>query len=193
MLFLRGGADTFNFVVPLDCDLYQEYVDVRTSIAFPPQSFNKVDVEGQACRSFGIHSSLDTVTQLYRDGHAAFVTSVGSLVEPLNRARYFKDGRICAGLWSHKHQQTAAQTSVCQISGAGPKGVGGRMADALINGPASFKASSYSVAGGHSVFSEGKTTKFEAVEMTEGPVRMKTIANWSDALHGMFDHKYNNI
>ena len=54
---------------------------------------------------------------------------------------------VCAGLFSHSDQTEAAQTLKCQIRGSAPKGVGGRMADALSAGTQQFRTASYSLSG----------------------------------------------
>ncbi|CAJ1350015.1 unnamed protein product [Effrenium voratum] len=58
MVFMNGGADTFNMLVPMNCGLYDEYTDVRRSVALSPSELNTITTNGQACGEFGIHSRL---------------------------------------------------------------------------------------------------------------------------------------
>ncbi|CAJ1364732.1 unnamed protein product, partial [Effrenium voratum] len=131
-LFLAGGADTWNMLVPQNCDLYQEYVDVRTDLHLNPSDLIEVNVSGQPCAKFGIHGSYGYLKQLYDEKDLAFMTNMGSLVEPLTKEQYRSSSKqTCVGLFSHSDQQTGAQTLQCQTPGNTPRGAGGRMADAL--------------------------------------------------------------
>merc|ERR1719215_1986336 len=110
MLFLRGGADTFNMLVPLEGSLYSEYATVRGNIALQPRQLHAVSTVGQPCGKFGLHFRLPLLKQLYDRGKAAFVTNVGSLVEPTTAQQYKQGGlvRTCVGLFSHSDQTQAA-------------------------------------------------------------------------------------
>ncbi|CAE7202317.1 unnamed protein product [Symbiodinium natans] len=131
-LYLGGGADTFNLVVPIDCALNSEYQSVRKSAAMPNANLLEVSTSGQTCSKFGVHYKLPALHALYQEGRAAFISNVGSLVEPMDKNDYFKGSKAtCAGLFSHSDQAEAAQTLKCQVRGSGPRGVGGRMADSL--------------------------------------------------------------
>eukprot|EP00971_Amphidinium_carterae_P305008 6060873-Amphidinium_carterae.1 len=47
MLFLRGGVDSFNMLMPLNCDLVDEYLQVRTTVSIDPNTFIPIAAEGQ--------------------------------------------------------------------------------------------------------------------------------------------------
>jgi uncharacterized protein (DUF1501 family) len=156
LLYLFGGADTFNMLVPLDCQLYQEYMDIRRVVALTEEKLEVVTTSGQACQKFGIHKQLSIVKELYDAGDAAFVTNVGNLVEPIlgmNGAR-----RWCPALFSHLDMTIAAQTLKCQAGAMFKNGGGGRMADALAKGDWAFNANSFSLSG-KAVWSEGESTR----------------------------------
>merc|ERR1719284_1570286 len=107
VLFFYGGADTFNMLVPSpECALWQEYVQVRDDIALTPAEISKISTTGQACSEFGLHRSLSFIKELYDSGSAAFMSNIGSLVEPLTQDE-FKNSLAdkCIGLFSHSHQQ----------------------------------------------------------------------------------------
>ncbi|CAL1161568.1 unnamed protein product [Cladocopium goreaui] len=138
MLFLKGGMDSFQMLVPMDCPLYDEYTTVRRSISLLPDEVHKIQAQNQPCSEFGIHPRLPFLKELYDDDQLAFVNDVGSLVEPLTpdmigTGFHAKGGtgETCQGLFSHADQQRAAETLTCQYSTAEFKGAGGRMADAV--------------------------------------------------------------
>eukprot|EP00931_Biecheleriopsis_adriatica_P057277 TRINITY_DN3397_c0_g1_i3.p1 TRINITY_DN3397_c0_g1~~TRINITY_DN3397_c0_g1_i3.p1 ORF type:complete len:2330 (-),score=299.84 TRINITY_DN3397_c0_g1_i3:580-7488(-) len=122
ILYMFGGADTFNMLVPVECELYQQYLGIRRGVALSSDQLHRVETVGQACSQFGIHSQLEILKQLYDEGEAAFVTNVGNLIRP---------GVGCPGNFGHSGMQHASQTLVCQMGGALSHGGGGRMADAL--------------------------------------------------------------
>jgi len=148
-LFLSGGADTFNLLVPQNCPLYDEYVESRTDLALTPAEMNTVTTEGQNCSQFGIHSSIPLLKTLYDSGEASFVTNMGGLAEPLDMNRWQqRSATTCYGLFSHSDQTNGAQTLKCQDAGRSAKGFGGRIFDALRSGGSySYSSFAYSMAG----------------------------------------------
>ena len=45
-------------LVPMNCPLYDEYTEVRGSVALPPSDLNSISTTGQSCGEFGIHARL---------------------------------------------------------------------------------------------------------------------------------------
>eukprot|EP00931_Biecheleriopsis_adriatica_P060389 TRINITY_DN3626_c0_g1_i1.p1 TRINITY_DN3626_c0_g1~~TRINITY_DN3626_c0_g1_i1.p1 ORF type:complete len:2436 (-),score=328.82 TRINITY_DN3626_c0_g1_i1:104-7411(-) len=153
ILYMFGGADTFNMLVPMDCDLYDQYVSIRRGVALSPEQLISVDTTGQACSKFGIHTQLPILKELYDMKEAAFVTNVGNLIRP--RAG-------CPGNFGHNSMQHASQTLVCQDGTSLMHGGGGRMADALAAGSTLGSITSFSLAG-TAPWSEGISTKRSVV------------------------------
>lgn len=151
MLFLKGGMDSFQMLVPMDCPLYDEYATVRRGITLLPDEVHKIQAQNQPCSSFGIHPRLPYIKELYDDNQVTFVNDVGSLVEPLTPDMIGKGfhakggtGETCQGLFSHADQQRAAETLTCQYSTAEFKGAGGRIADAVAK---DYNTQSFSLKG----------------------------------------------
>jgi len=103
LLYLFGGADTFNMLVPLDCVHYTQYRAIRRNVALKPNQLMRVTTTGQDCQSFGIHARLGIVKELYDLKEAAFVTNVGNLIEPVLGRR--GSARTCPGGFSHNDMQ----------------------------------------------------------------------------------------
>mmetsp|Transcript_17481 Transcript_17481/g.32892 ORF Transcript_17481/g.32892 Transcript_17481/m.32892 type:complete len:424 (+) Transcript_17481:1-1272(+) len=189
-LYLGGGADTFNLVVPIDCDLNTEYHTVRKSAAMANQNLLEVSTTGQSCSKFGVHYKLPVLQSLYQEGRAAFASNIGSLVEPMDKNDYFKGSKAtCAGLFSHSDQSEAAQTLKCQVRGSGPKGVGGRMADSLST--QGLRTASFSLAG-RATWAQGERTGSVGVPR-DGEV--PTLANFSkrQTLTDVTREQYGNV
>ena len=52
-------------LVPMNCPLYDEYMEVRGPIALAPSQLHQIQVEGQPCSDFGIHTRLAVLKELY--------------------------------------------------------------------------------------------------------------------------------
>jgi uncharacterized protein (DUF1501 family) len=117
-----------------------------------------------------VHRKFGGLKQLYDDGDAAFLSNIGSLVEPLTKEQYYKGGAAkCVGLFSHNDQRNAAQTLQCQVAGVSPMGNGGRLGDALAQ--QGYKTTSFSISSG-STWAQGKDTHVLGISATQGARRM---------------------
>jgi len=110
----------------------------------------------------GIHNALPALRDLYNEQSAAFISNVGNLVEPKTKQSW-RWGKTCVGMFSHADQQAGAQTLMCQTKGSGPKGAGGRIADALSHGEEEFSTASYSMRG-NSAWSPGRSTRAKLLD-----------------------------
>eukprot|EP00308_Calcidiscus_leptoporus_P006044 CAMPEP_0119379072 /NCGR_PEP_ID=MMETSP1334-20130426/51213_1 /TAXON_ID=127549 /ORGANISM="Calcidiscus leptoporus, Strain RCC1130" /LENGTH=84 /DNA_ID=CAMNT_0007398473 /DNA_START=42 /DNA_END=292 /DNA_ORIENTATION=+ len=81
---------------------------------------------------------------LYDVGEAAFVANVGPLVEPVTRFN-LASRRRPPSLFAHNKQKHEAHS--VHSGELFPKGVLGRIADALVSQERPFKIGSYSLAG----------------------------------------------
>jgi uncharacterized protein (DUF1501 family)/uncharacterized protein (DUF1800 family) len=157
VVYLAGGADTFNMIVPhSDCNgsttSYAQYQATRTGAALPHASLLPIDVPNgtQPCGKFGLHEKFTNVKQLYEDGDASIFANIGNLIEPIAGRDEFKSKikEIPRSLYSHEHQQTASRTLTPQRMSA--KGILGRMVDALAqqeegSSNIPYKTSAYSI------------------------------------------------
>ena len=79
-LFLNGGNDSYNMLVPRGGTEYAEYAAVRQNLALAQDSLLPInptnDVGG---RLFGVHPGMPELANLFEQGHAAFVANVGTL------------------------------------------------------------------------------------------------------------------
>ena len=128
-IFLSGGNDSYNMLVPREAAAYSQYQAARSNLALPPAQL--IDVNPIGLPNFGIHSGMPEVASLFQSNHAAFVANVGTLVEPVqNRTQVSQlSKQLPLGLYSHSDQIEQWQTSVPN----GRSGIGwaGRTADLL--------------------------------------------------------------
>ena len=131
-LFMGGAADSFSMLAPTSAcgPLHSQYMSVRGDIAIPSTSLLAISASNQPCSSLGLHPSLVNIRNLYNAGDAAWVASVGPLVEYLNKAQYSSGSKpVPQALFAHNTQTQVTQTVLAQDSGAG--GVLGRIGDVL--------------------------------------------------------------
>lgn len=135
-VFLSGGNDGNNTVVPLSGDGYAAYSALRGGIAIPAQDLTPL-ASGTNARSYGLHPQLAPLKDIWDSGAMALLFNVGVLAEPTAKTAYLMNGaQLPDGLFSHTDQQLLWQ-------GTGPNSIlrsgwGGRIADRLngINGAA---------------------------------------------------------
>jgi uncharacterized protein (DUF1501 family) len=146
-LFLYGGNDANNVIIPHDADGYASYAAARGILAIPQGSLLPLTLQNGDGRDFGFHPSLLELQGLFNQGHLGIVANVGTLVAPITRAQYLSGGAaVPPQLFSHADQSVQWQTSVPDQP---PRtGWGGRMADVLrsLNGNSQISLS-ISIAG----------------------------------------------
>jgi uncharacterized protein (DUF1501 family) len=128
-LFLSGGNDSFNMLVPRDPAAYSQYQASRSNLALAPGSL--IDIHPAGLPDFAVHYRMPEVASLFEAGNAAFVANVGTLIEPVqNRTQVNTLAKLLPlGLFSHSDQIEQWQTSMPhQRSGIG---WAGRTADLL--------------------------------------------------------------
>ncbi len=170
-LFMSGGNDSHNWVVPIDASGYGEYSAVRRELAWPAAKLLPMASASQAAgRSFGMPDDLRPLHEWYMAGKAALVANVGPLVRPISLAEYQANVDRPSMLFSHNDQQSTWQS----LSPEGARsGWGGRMGDILMaaNQQPTFTAVS---AAGNAVFLSGSTvTQYQLG--AEGPVSVRAL------------------
>jgi len=127
-IFLFGGNDSNNVVIPLDD--YATYAAVRGNagtLNIAQDSLLPI-APPSAAATFGLHPSLAPLHPVFNEGRLAIVCNVGPLVEPLIRSQYLaRNVPLPLNLFSHSDQQQQWQT--CVSTGPSATGWGGRTAD----------------------------------------------------------------
>ena len=153
-VFLFGGNDQTNTVVPYDEAEYAVYRNARPGIARDRTDLVSLGpVAAQGGRSFALPKELAPLATLYAQGAAAIVANVGPLVVPTTKAEYRNAAvPLPPKLFSHNDQQSVWQSSDAE---GGTVGWGGRFGDLLAtaNGSPTFTAVSVS---GAAVFLAGQ-------------------------------------
>jgi uncharacterized protein (DUF1501 family) len=127
-VFLFGGNDSNNMVVPMDDTNFKAYTSIRGNLALSAGQLT-APVTSVSGAPYAFHGKLPDLASLFASKELAVVANVGSLVQPLTRAQYQARplGAIPSNLFSHSDQQLQWQTSVAQGNSA--TGWAGRAAD----------------------------------------------------------------
>ncbi len=165
-IFLFGGNDSNNLLIPNDTAGYANYANIRGSqtsggLALAQNTLlpiaAKTAQNGQT--AFGLHPSVPELATLYTGGQLAFLGNVGTLSQPVTRTQYLAPAPpVPANLFSHADQQQQWQT--LEMDGFYKSGWAGRMADSvepLFNINSAFPPIT-SVAGS-AIFTTGQTTR----------------------------------
>ncbi|MBS1813380.1 MAG: DUF1501 domain-containing protein [Acidobacteria bacterium] len=157
-IFLYGGNDANNMLVPFDTQGYAKYSSLRGPLALPQNQLLQMG----ALPDYALHPSLSDLVPLVNSGAMALVANVGTLVAPLTRATYLSNGSKPSNLFSHPDQQQEWQNAA--VSGATPTGWAGRISDALspVYNPGATIPLITSVAG-DTLFCNGASTSPVAV------------------------------
>jgi uncharacterized protein (DUF1501 family) len=125
-VFLFGGNDSNNMLVPFDTTGYGNYANLRGPVALGRNALLPLS----PTPNFALHPSLPEVQSLYNSGKLAFLTNVGTLIQPTSQAQYLADqGTRPSNLFSHPDQQLEWQNQA--VSGRTRSGWAGRIADRL--------------------------------------------------------------
>ena len=176
-VFLYGGNDHTNTIIPYDVAEHAEYLNSRPEIAIArddltPTSIGPVVSQGD--RSFAFHPSLRAFKSLYDAGNLAVVPNIGPLVVPTTKMQYEnRSVPLPPKLFSHNDQQSVWQASTPVGEGA-RLGWGGRMGDLLAsqNGLPIFTAVS---AAGNAVFLSGQQV-LQYQMSTSGAISIASIS-----------------
>lgn len=167
-VFLYGGNDYGNTLIPFDAANYARYQTIRgttgseaangialaraalaNTVLTPPQGQTLTDNI-----TYAIAPTMPRLKALYDQGAMAPLLNVGPLIQPLTRAQY--DAGVVprpAKLFSHNDQQSTWQSS--QPEGS-PTGWGGRMGDLALSSNTNSMFTAIN-ATGNAVFLSGQT------------------------------------
>lgn len=129
-VFLFGGNDSFNMLVPRSAAEYNVYAASRQNLALAQADLLPVNPANPDGVSYGLHPSMSGIQGLFETGAAAFVTNVGPLLAPVSKQAYQSGAAVLPPqLFSHNNQQD--QWHSLKGRSTLPTGWGGRVADLL--------------------------------------------------------------
>jgi uncharacterized protein (DUF1501 family) len=145
-IFMYGGNDSFNTIVPMSGTDQVNYLASRGDLAIASGLNALTPVSGGGPSNYGLHPAMPELAGLFNSGKAAIVANVGSLLYPITQAEY-QDGTVPtpSQLFSHDDQTNQWQTS--RPDDANANGWGGRVADLLYTANAGAVPMSITLSG----------------------------------------------
>lgn len=128
-VFLLGGNDGHNTIVPLNGPALTAYRAARGSLALPDTNTQVLPVVAKDGTPYGLNSGLAALHPLWAQGKLAAVANLGMLVKPTTRSQYLGASvGLPTNLFSHSDQILSMQAG--DPNGSGGSGWAGRVADA---------------------------------------------------------------
>jgi len=174
-IFMAGGNDSNNLVVPTLTSEYNNYAGIRTPVlALPQSSLLPIAPRNNDGHQYGLHPCCGELQGLFGAGRLALVFNTGTLVYPITRAQYLSGSvQRPPQLFSHADQVTQWQTSVPDQPAL--TGWGGRCAD-LLHAVQPGAAVSLSVTlAGANTFEVGNSVSQYSVS-TSGAVSLQRVS-----------------
>ena len=161
-VFLLGGNDSFNLLVPTDSGDYDSYAKSRGGLAIPRSELLDIQPGNTGGRGYGLHPVTGGLRDLFTQGRLSFAANSGVLLAPTTRADYQAGRALPPQLFSHNDQQDHWMSG----EPGGPKftGWGGRMADLLMSRNANQRLSMNISLTGTNLFQVGDTVLPLSVE-----------------------------
>jgi len=154
-VFLFGGNDSHNMLVPYEQDAYNQYRSVRSDLAINRDSL--LPLKGN---EYALHPSMPELQTLFNQDKLAVMGNVGSLIEPTSRINYQNESvQLPADLFSHNHR--------------------GRMTDMLISANADQNFPALFSVSGNSVWQRGEKSLDFVLNPNSGVEQIKAFTDKS--------------
>ncbi len=169
-VFLSGGMDSYNFLVPRDATRHGIYSTSRGNLALPISGAGSVLPLNQIAEGdgqlYGIHPSCTGLQELFNGlggdtakRRAALISNIGTLIQPTTKAQYLAENvPLPRALFSHSDQIDQWQTSVPQGM-TEASGWAGRAADVLHATANSGQTAMNISFSGNNLFQVGNSTQ----------------------------------
>jgi uncharacterized protein (DUF1501 family) len=178
-IFLSGGNDSNNLIIPTIPAEYADYSTIRSdALALPlsgaPNVVLPISPLNSDGHQYGLHPACPELVTLFGEGKLATLFNTGTLVYPLTRAQY-QSGALAKPpqLFSHSDQITQWETSIPDR--APLTGWGGRCADLLAAMQPNAPISLCVTLTGANTFEVGNTVSQYSVT-TSGAVALSSIS-----------------
>ena len=187
-VFLFGGNDSFNMVVPNTAAEYNAYEASRQNLAIPREELLPINPLSFAPGSepFGLHPAMGSLQQLFESGAASVVANVGPLIAETTKDQFFNQSvPLPPQLFSHNDQQDQWLT----LRGKTPSKTGwaGRMADLIRTNVAGQQMATNASLFGSNTFQAAD----ETVAYVMGPGGPQQFEGFSPEQRAAFDRIVN--
>jgi uncharacterized protein (DUF1501 family) len=171
-VFLFGGNDYANTVIPADATNYNLYNAQRSALAYSQAQLAGTTlaptVPLAGGRTYAIAPELAPLMPIFNAGKMAVVLNVGTLIQPTTKAQYqARSVQLPPKLLSHNDQQSFWQSGLAE---GATSGWGGRIGDLLQSGNNNPSLTCMNPAG-NAVFLSGKAA-IQYSTTSNGPIAL---------------------
>lgn len=163
-IWLGGGNDQSNMVVPLDASRYAAYAAARANLALTSASLLPITPAGAPAGSYGLHPGLRSIKPLFDAGTLGIMANVGTLAQPITQAQWNGGNTtvpVPTQLFSHSDQTGVWQTGLPNHNSAsGWLGRIGDLTQAAFN-PGSGVSIAMSIAGDTTLLAGDTTIQYQ--------------------------------
>jgi uncharacterized protein (DUF1501 family) len=146
-IFMYGGNDANNMLIPIDPASYAAYSARRGPLQLPQSSLLPIPTSITQGVPYGLHPAMTGLQKLFQNGKAAAVANVGPLAVPTTKVQFdSRSVQLPPNLFSHSDQQAQWQSSISD-GGITRTGWAGRLGDLLQSSNANRGATLISLAG----------------------------------------------
>lgn len=156
-ILLAGGADSHNMLIPRGNSEYNEYLTTRSNLAIPKSQILSLNHPPSNGKMFGVHPDMPQTRSLFNTGKLAWLSNVGTLIEPITKAQYESNSAMTPlGLFSHSDQIKHWQTG--RPGDRTSHGWGGRISDLIQSQNANPNLSMNVSLSGNNFFQNGENS-----------------------------------
>ncbi len=197
-VMLGGGNDSYNMLIPKGNNEYNEYATTRSNLAIPQNDILQITPNTSDGRTFGLHPSMPNMRQIFDSGNLAFVSNVGTLIEPSTKTDIKNNAvKTPLGLFSHADQIQQWQTG--KPHERSNIGWGGKIADLVQSMNSNDNISMNISLKGNNIFQRGDQITPYTIQ-NEGSIGIRGYGGSSlfdklktDALNSMLERDYQDI
>lgn len=155
-IFLHGGNDGYNLLVPYDSTRYNRYKAARTNLALTRSELLPLAPPLLSFDLYGLHPAMPELQKLYNNDRLAFIINAGTLLAPVTKDEVLAGRNLPPRLYSHNDQQDCWVSS--RPDATQRQGWGGRLADLLGSANANSRVSMNISLAGNNLFQTGATS-----------------------------------
>jgi uncharacterized protein (DUF1501 family) len=177
-VFLFGGNDSFNMVVPRSDAEYNVYAASRQNLAIAQADLLPINPLTPDGSLYGLHPSMTGMQNLFESGRAAIISNVGPLVYPTTREQFMQQSvPLPPQLFSHNDQQD--QWLSLKGNTQSNTGWAGRIADLIRSNVSDQRMATNASLFGNNLFQSAHETIAYVMGPT-GPVPFEAFSNSGD-------------
>lgn len=176
-VFLYGGNDYGNTLIPVDSTNYAAYARIRQGLALTQAELAATKLSSAtglpSGMQYALAPGLAAIKPLFDSGKLAVQLNAGPLIQPTTVAQYnAKSVKLPAKLFSHNDQQSTWQADLPE---GALSGWGGRIGDLMLSGNGGSVFSCISVTGNAVFLSGAQAVQYQL--STNGAVPVNGITN----------------